>query len=96
MFLRIIFLVLIVCQDLVLTCTLCQLLFSVVREHRMQEYLKCRAYQINMAFRKQNVNENDSETSSSLLAFIQILNSSHCKFWRLAKFGNWLVGKVIL
>ena len=33
-----------------------------------------------------NANENDSETSSSLPAFIQILVSSHCKFWRLAKF----------
>ena len=41
---------------------------------------------MNMAFRKYNVNENESETSSSLLAFIQILDSSHCKFWRLAKF----------
>ena len=41
---------------------------------------------MNMAFRKKNANENDSETSSSLPAFIQILDRSHYKFWRLAKF----------
>ena len=29
---------------------LCQLLVLVVREHRMQEYLKYRAYQMNMVF----------------------------------------------
>ena len=34
-------------------------------------------------------NENDSETSYPLPAFIQILDSSHCKFGRL-------VGRVIL
>ena len=33
-----------------------------------------------------NANENHSNASSSLLAFIQILDSSHCKFWHLAKF----------
>ena len=33
-----------------------------------------------------NANENHSDTSSWLLAFIQILDSSHCKFWHLAKF----------
>ena len=32
-----------------------------------------------------NANENDSETSSSLPAFIQILDSLHCKFRRLEK-----------
>ena len=37
--------------------------------------------------RSQNMNENDSEISSSLLAFIQILDSSHCKFLRLARIG---------
>ena len=30
-------------------------------------------------------NENDSETSYPLPAFIQILDSSHCNFWRLEK-----------
>ena len=42
---------------------------------------------MNMAFGK-NANENDSETSSSLLAFIQILGSSHCtvSFDAFAKF----------
>ena len=37
--------------------------------------------------RSQNMNENDSEISSSLLAFIQILDSSHGKFLRLARIG---------
>ena len=43
MFLRIIFVVLIVCQDLVLTWSLCQLLFSVVRErdHALRPICLC-------------------------------------------------------
>ena len=43
------FLVLIVCQDLFLS--LFWLWFSVVHEHRMREYSKCRMYQMNMEFR---------------------------------------------
>ena len=54
MFRWIIFFVLIVCQDIDESIwsflSLCLLLFSVVREHRMQEYLKCRVYQMNMVF----------------------------------------------
>ena len=45
--------------------SLFRLLFSVIQEHRIQEYSKCRVYQMNKEFRSNwNANENDSETSS--------------------------------
>ena len=76
MFLRIIFLVLIVCQDLVLKWSLCQLLFSVVRER------------VDHAFSRSTTVIGQNLKGGSCRKFIQHLET--CLLWQL-KLTEFLV-----
>ena len=78
--------VLIVCQDIDLfLIALLVVIFSRLWTSH-EGVLKMPRVSIEYGVLDLIANENHSDTSPSLLAFIQILGSSHCKFWHLAKF----------
>ena len=83
------FLVLIVCQDLILIA-FPVVVFSHHTEHRMQENSKCRVYQINMEFNGKMYTRKWF-WDLLLLVLIQTLDTSHWKFGlSLTKFRSGL------